>query len=286
VIRAIAAWSPALRVVALCLLAAPAACTSDSDSESALQLRRWKGGVALQTRTEPPVTAYLWFYEWNLFDAFERGENTRGRVGWDWKRSPDGSRMEMTSDDLSLTATAAADGADLRMTVTNRSGHDWPAIAAMIPCLSPGLEEVREEIFTDEERERTWFLGAGGLEKLTNRDIHFNGACRAELDAWEPQGEDGRFAFADRWTASDRDAARGLMVRESSDGEWVMGIGWEDFVSAQGHNPMRCLHLSARVGPLARGESRTLHGKVYLFRGTRDDCLERFRRDFPERSGT
>jgi hypothetical protein len=70
------------------------------------------------------------------------------------------------------------------------------------------------------------------------------------------------------------------MVRESVDGKWVAGIAWVDFLSAQGHNPRKCAHLSVRVGPLKCGQSKTVRGKIYLFQGTKEDCLRHFRRDF------
>ena len=60
----------------------------------------------------------------------------------------------------------------------------------------------------------------------------------------------------------------------------VAGIAWKDFLSAQGHNPRKCMHLSVRVGPLARGESKTVRGRVYLFPGTARDCLAHFEEDF------
>jgi hypothetical protein len=69
------------------------------------------------------------------------------------------------------------------------------------------------------------------------------------------------------------------VLRESAGGGWVTGVAWEDYLSAQGHNPRRCMHLSVRVGPLSRGERKSIRGKIYLFCGDREDCLARYRRD-------
>jgi hypothetical protein len=41
------------------------------------------------------------------------------------------------------------------------------------------------------------------------------------------------------------------------------------------------MHACVRVGPLAPGESKTIRGRLYLFRGTKDDCVARYQRDFP-----
>jgi hypothetical protein len=70
------------------------------------------------------------------------------------------------------------------------------------------------------------------------------------------------------------------MIRESTDGEYVTGIAWEDFISVQGHNPWCCMHLSIRVGALKKGESKTIRGRIYLFKGNKDECMELFKKDF------
>ena len=41
------------------------------------------------------------------------------------------------------------------------------------------------------------------------------------------------------------------------------------------------MHLSVNVGPLSQGESREIRGRIYLFKGTKEELLERYREDFP-----
>jgi len=60
-----------------------------------------------------------------------------------------------------------------------------------------------------------------------------------------------------------------------------MAIVWEDFLSAQGHNPWKCMYLSVRVGPLQLSETRSIRGKIYLLEGSKEDFLEKPERDFP-----
>ena len=86
--------------------------------------------------------------------------------------------------------------------------------------------------------------------------------------------------FDEKWPTSKRDAHAGLLIRESDDKSRVMGIAWESFISAQGHNPWNCMHLSVGVGPLKKGDTKTIRGKIYLFKGSREDCLKKFREDF------
>jgi hypothetical protein len=133
--------------------------------------------------------------------------------------------------------------------------------------------------FADPWRKNTFYLSAGGLAPLDSRAIHFNTRFRAAV---ERASDGGRFAFSHKWPTSDDNAVAGLIVRESEDGHWVTDIEWEEFLSVQGHNPWSCMHAGVRVGALQPGESRTVRGRLYLFRGTREECADRFRRDFPE----
>ena len=71
-------------------------------------------------------------------------------------------------------------------------------------------------------------------------------------------------------------------MRESSDSKWVTGVAWDRFLSCQGHNPWECMHLSTRVGPLKRGQSRELRGHIYLLPGNKEDLLEAWQDDFQE----
>lgn len=114
------------------------------------------------------------------------------------------------------------------------------------------------------------------LQLQSPREIHFNHEQRAAVLA---ASADGRYVWDDKWPLSNADAGAGLIVRESTDGKWVAGIAWERFLSAQGHNPWRCMHLSVLVGPLARGDTRTIRGWIYLLQGTKEDVLNRYRQD-------
>lgn len=73
------------------------------------------------------------------------------------------------------------------------------------------------------------------------------------------------------------------MARESDDRRWTMGVAWESYISAQGHNPWNCMHLSVRVGPLKQTRTKTIRGKMYLIEGSKEDCLRLYREDFAGR---
>lgn len=246
-----------------------------------IHLFKWGKGVGFEPHDAPDMKMYLWFYEWNLFDAVKPGEHNHGRCDFHKDIGEDRSEARLHSPHLELKAKAAEDGAQLTIVATNGAEHDWGEEAAIIPCFNPGDPRGKlcsqNPLFADEEQTRTYFLGENGLAPLVGRDIHFNRKLRAQVEALSDNGE---FSFSGKWPTSEQNAYAGIMVRESSDGQWVAAIAWEDFLSSQGHNPWKCMHLSARLGPLKPGESRTLRGRVYLFRGDRNDCLERFQKEF------
>ena len=258
------------------------------------RLAEWERGVALQAPGPPGMAVYFWFYEWNMFDAVSPGQHTQGTFHSVRTLDSAGAEAVLGLPGLRLLVRVVSGGADLRLQATNTTGRDWPAIAGIIPCLSPGRVQAatptpatesffhvpRNPEFADPDRKRTYFLARDGLALLASRDIHFNGDLRAAVDRASARGP---FVFSKKWPTSEVNAGAGLLVRESVDGRWVTGVGWEDFLSVQGHNPWNCMHACVRVGPLAPGQTKTIRGKLYLFQGGRNECLARFREDFPAR---
>ncbi len=236
------------------------------------------GGVCLHHREKPGLDMFLWLYEWNLFDAVEKGEHTHGAVLPGRAISANQEEATVSSDGIEFRFEAVEDGAIVRLIITNRSDHDWPPLAAVIPCFNPGPAALRSRRFSDDGQTRTFFLSAKGLEALRTREIHFrNELLPVVIGRLSPLGQ---FVFSPKWPTSRQGSSGGLLVRESEDGEWVTGIAWEDYLAAQGHNPWKCMHLAVRVGPLPRGETKKVRGRVYLFRGNRNDCLAKYRKEF------
>lgn len=259
-------------------------------ARAGVRISSWERGIAVESAGQPDMAMFLWFYEWNMFDAVQTGEHTLGMFE-NFGRTVEADRNAATISDgsIKLTVTASEDAADLLLEVVNRSDHEWGPLAAIIPCLSPGrlggnLSERRgsaEGLLPPRTpnfaNENTFFLGASGLERLSGREIRFNGRLRPELDAVAP---DGLFVFSEKWPTARPDAQGAFIVRESTDGVWVSGMAWEEFLSVQAHNPWQCMHLAPRVGPLRRGDSMSMRGKIYLLRGTRHECLQRYLNDF------
>lgn len=254
-------------------------------AQNDVRLIEWTRGIAIERPEQKRMAMYLWFYEWNMFEAMKPGAHTRGRHDFSKRISLDGKVAAIDSDALTLRAKAVADGAELELTAKNLTQHAWPEIAGIIPCFSPGQPEGKPTAaehafnpeFTDVDRNRTWFLSPKGLAQLDSRAIHFNRTLR---DRVAIEASKGKLPFDDKWPTSDVDASAGILIRESANGKWVAGIAWEDYLSVQGHNPWFCMHLAVRVGPLKSGESKTIRGRMFLFPGDREECLRRMQSAF------
>jgi hypothetical protein len=248
-----------------------------------LRLSLWERGVAFQSPADPKMKVYLWFYEWNMFEARSAGEHTRGAVQEQRSINKSMTRVELGPKDLRLTVDSGVDYADLSLTVANRTSRTWPKIAAIIPCFNPGPPKHRKPgAYADEQNQQfantqTYFHGPDGLERLMGREIHFNDRLRKAVDL---QAENGRYSFSSKWPTAKANAQSGVIVRESTNKKWVTAIAWRDFLSAQGHNPWECMHLSVQVGPLKPAEEKTVKGRIYLFQGLKEDCFQRYRDDF------
>ena len=77
----------------------------------------------------------------------------------------------------------------------------------------------------------------------------------------------------------------GLILRESLDGRWSSGMYWERTAYVSNWHPADCVHALIDFGPLDAGQSRTVRGRFYLIKGTKDDLLAVWRRDFPDEAG-
>ena len=261
--------------------AAPHMPLATSQGGVKIELRHWKRGFTIRPQGELRTNLFFWFYEWNLFGAVNEGKYTSGIASnrFDVVRDEDGERVAFRSwiPGLRLIATPVADGVEMLLEVENKTRHDWPALATIIPCLSPGLVNNRSRNLDTND---TFYLGPEGLQLTRDnswRDMHFNRELRTAIFN---EGSYGYFPWSYRWPTSFRDALRGLMLRESKDDQWVVGVAWERFLSVQGHNPLHCLHVSVHVGPLKIGEKREIRGKIYMMRGDRNDLLKTFYSDF------
>ena len=72
----------------------------------------------------------------------------------------------------------------------------------------------------------------------------------------------------------------GLITRTNKEGTWISGIYWQGTSHVTDHHPADCLHSIVNVGNIPSFSKRAIHGKIYWFKGSKEDLLEKFKKDF------
>jgi hypothetical protein len=72
----------------------------------------------------------------------------------------------------------------------------------------------------------------------------------------------------------------GLIIRESGDRTSVAGMYWERTTGVSNHHPADCIHAYVDLGPVKPEVKNIVHGKLYWFKGNKDDLLRHWRSDF------
>jgi hypothetical protein len=75
----------------------------------------------------------------------------------------------------------------------------------------------------------------------------------------------------------------GLCGAYSKDGKQIFAIAWAPYQEVfQG--VITCMHSDFRIGGLKAGETKRIHGKMYVVAADMDKLLARYRKDFPEQA--
>jgi len=203
------------------------------------------------------------------------------------EQSDDGRRVvirDVLSDGVEVRHVITADGDHVDFTVTahnptnQASAADWAQ-----PCM-------RVDQFT----------GAGkddAREKLPSY-VHQCFLCvdgEPTFLPTRPWAREARYVYGQVYVPADVDRedvnprplspvipSCGLCGCVSEDGEMILAVGWEPFQEIfQG--VIACLHSDFRIGGLQPGETKTIHGKLYVVPNDPAALLKRYRNDFPTR---
>ncbi|MBV08357.1 hypothetical protein [Rubinisphaera sp.] len=80
---------------------------------------------------------------------------------------------------------------------------------------------------------------------------------------------------------NEKTPSNGLIGCFSKDDSMILAMAWDPYQELfQG--VIRCLHSDFRIGGLNPGETKMIHGKVYLLPNNVEGLLERYQNDFPK----
>ena len=171
--------------------------------------------------------------------------------------------------------SASQDEVDFRLTAHNPTSTESQAHWAQ-PCIRVGD-------FTGLDKEayiRNCFVFLDGkLQRMPTRDW----ATKARYtpgQVWAAPGVD-RDDVNPR-PLNPHTPSHGLIGCFSADGKWILATAWEPYQELfQGI--IGCIHNDFRIGGLQPGETKKIHGKIYLMPADVTALVRRYEADFPER---
>lgn len=173
---------------------------------------------------------------------------------------------------------AGSDEVDFRIVATNPTDKESQAHWAQ-PCIRldkfVGVPATRA---SEEYLPRSFVFLDGKLERMPTRDW----ATKARYipgQVWTPKGVDRN--DVNPRPLSPLVPSNGLIGCFSSDDKWLFATAFEPYQELfQG--VIVCLHSDFRVGGLKAGETKKIHGKIYVTPADVVVLVKRYEKDFPE----
>ena len=72
----------------------------------------------------------------------------------------------------------------------------------------------------------------------------------------------------------------GIITRNDKTKSWVCGIYWQNTSHVTNHHPADCLHSIIDIGNIPPHSKKAFYGKIYWFKGSKDDLFQHLRNDF------
>lgn len=251
-------------------------------ADSPLTLAWEKNILTVRGKQLPGEELKIWYIE-----AYCRP----GSTDREWKQTVIGHKTELVSksDDscelrlkcqlkdgvvVEHLITSSQDEIDFQLTATNPTANRSDAQWAQ-PC-------IRVDKFTGREQStylpKCFVFLDGKLTRLPTKDW----ATKARYtpgQVWAPKG-------VDREDVNPRPLNRqipshGLIGCFSEDETMMLASAWEPYQELfQG--VITCIHSDFRIGGLEAGESKKIHGKIYVIKANTKTLLKRYRYDFPQ----
>ena len=167
---------------------------------------------------------------------------------------------------------AEGDEVDFRLTLTNPTDHEVDIEWAQ-PCIRVGAFTG----LSQEEYIRRCFI-------FTDRGLTTLDETRRTEDALYRGGQVYVPRGINREDVNPRPLSPevpiyGLIGCFSADGKLLLAMAW-DRVQELFQGIICCIHADFRIGGLKAGETKKLHGKLYVMDNNPDELLARYRRDF------
>jgi hypothetical protein len=156
-------------------------------------------------------------------------------------------------------------------------GQDFRRTVARVPYLS----ELLMQALGNANETITWACAAGHWQPFPVPHTRYHTEAGAGIDANSAGHIDYGLIVRESAPRNRAPASYWRAVAPDAAWEtWAAGLYWERAVTISNRHPADCLHVNVDLGPLDAGASRTVRGKVYWIKGTKDDLLADCRQEF------
>lgn len=257
----------------------------------------WKDNIlTISGQNLPGKELKVWYLEAYCRDGSTDQDWNRTTIGHKTKlvaASDDGRhlKLECTLGDGVVVTHAirvVADGVDFRLKAHNPTDKASRAHWAQ-PCVRVGrFTGASSSDFASDDANKIH------PQYIRNSFLFLDGKLsRMPTSTW---ATDARYTPGQVWAApgvdrrdvnprplNDRVPSNGLIGCFSEDETVIMATAWKPYQELfQG--VITCLHCDFRIGGLKPGESKSIHGKIYLVENNVEKLLKHYHRDFPKRN--
>jgi hypothetical protein len=192
---------------------------------------------------------------------------------WNASQSPKKLTADCTTPGkgrFTVDLTAEKDYVDINLSLQNGMSApagpiDWPF--CMIALESPTLRNP--------EHDRIMIFDGKNLRSF--RDV--NG--KAGIFIVKVAGGQGFIPVVHQsLSKSPVEAQESVVIVKDQAGRHTAALGFEQSYSSLGCIGNMCFHMDPFLGTLKPGETKKIHGRLYLIEGNAQDAFERYRRDF------
>ncbi len=237
--------------------------------------KRWRTAYHEKNRRDPTQLAFQTFVDGSAWCRILEGHGQQQREFF-FRPVEDGVQMWMR-----LTTHTSIDSGYLVQQCLRFTGAQNWSMRRHIACV-PFLSELDVQSMGHPDLTLTYARLREEWLQFPARHIHY--ATPLGSSPSEELNEPIDHGLLIRETL-DRKTVPASYFRRTAPGEtWervTSGMYWERTAWVSNRHPADCVHAIVDLGPLAAGESRTVHGKFYWIEGSKEDLLAAWRRDFP-----
>lgn len=257
--------------------------STDANTNVALSIRKTRAGanhIKIEHRDWPGNEWTLRIPEYLVVHKnVDKAVRPSAEKGEDGVITISGVRTSHGELEYTFVLKPGWDKIDLVATVTNTGTRPLDRATSALACLI--FADAPD--FFDPNASSTFVLVDGELTSISEIGLRSGKPQEFRHNGHALRVPDVKWLQSRKPEVEHVPADGGLIIRSSQDGTRHVAQIWDDVftVAYNFHRELNCTHSNPRFGVVVPGETSTLHGRIYFFKGDREQLYEMVKRDFP-----